>query len=124
MGCSGDVFLDACHMQHELPFFSDLGYNCCIPCFEPLLNHNKCQGHLTKARIGLSVPKSSFQMKVKFAFHLEINVPASEKRVGRQNLRYLKFRVKFPLLVMIWGAISSTGVGPLSFIKYNVSISV
>lgn len=45
----------------------------------------------------LSCLKSSFQMKVIFAFHLEIKSLA-------QNPSYC---VKFPQLVMIWGAMSS-----------------
>ncbi len=34
---------------------------------------------------------------------------------------YLKSSVKFPLSVMIWGAMSSAGVGPLCFLKTNVT---
>ncbi len=33
----------------------------------------------------------------------------------------LKFSVKFPQSVMIWGAMSSAGVGPLCFLKTNVT---
>ncbi len=36
----------------------------------------------------------------------------------------LKSSVKFPQSVMIWGAISSAGIGPLSFLKNNVTASV
>ncbi len=32
--------------------------------------------------------------------------------------------VKFPQSVMVWGAISSAGVGPLCFLKTNVTASV
>ncbi len=32
--------------------------------------------------------------------------------------------VKFPQSVMIWGAMSSAGVGPLCFLKINVTVSV
>ncbi len=35
----------------------------------------------------------------------------------------LKSRVKFPQSVMIWGAMSSAGVGPLCFLKTNVIAS-
>ncbi len=34
----------------------------------------------------------------------------------------LKSRVKFPQSVMIWGAMSSAGVGPLCFLKTNIKI--
>ncbi len=36
----------------------------------------------------------------------------------------LKFSVKFPQSVMIWGAMSSAGVGPLCFLKTNVTAPV
>ncbi len=36
----------------------------------------------------------------------------------------LKYRVKFPQFVMIWGAMSSAGVGPLCFLKTNVTAPV
>ncbi len=37
---------------------------------------------------------------------------------------YLKSRVKFPQSVMIWGALSSAGVGPLCFLKTKVTAPV
>ncbi len=36
----------------------------------------------------------------------------------------LKSSVKFPQSVMIWGAMSSAGVGPLGFLKTNVTAPV
>ncbi len=51
----------------------------------------------------LSGPKSSFQMKVNFAFHLET--------------RSQSLAEEFPQSVMIWAAMSSAGVGPLCFLK-------
>ncbi len=36
----------------------------------------------------------------------------------------LKFSVKFPQPVMIWGAMSSAGVGPLCFLKTNITALV
>ncbi len=54
---------------------------------------------LRRKRTGLllSGPKSSFQMKVHFAFSLEIKVPESGGRVKRQNPCCLKSSVKFPV---------------------------
>ncbi len=50
----------------------------------PLLNQRQRQKRLTWAvEKKLSGPKSSFQMKVNFAFHLEIKVPESGGRVER-----------------------------------------
>ncbi len=37
---------------------------------------------------------------------------------------YLKSSVKFPQSVMIWGAMSSAGIGPLYFLKTNVTAPV
>ncbi len=66
----------------------------------------------------LSDPKSSFQMKVHFAFNLEIKVPIVRRKSGEaQNPCCLKSSVKFPQSVMIWAAMSSAGVGPLCFLK-------
>ncbi len=69
----------------------------------------------------LSGPKSSFQMKVNFAFNLEIKVPESGGRVERCCL---KSSVKFLQSVMIWAAMSSAGVGPLCFLKSTVNAAI
>ncbi len=58
---------------------------------KPLLNQRHRQKHLTWAveknfGLLLSGPKSSFQMKVNFAFHLEIKVPESGGRVERHRI--------------------------------------
>ncbi len=74
---------------------------------------------LWRKRTGLllSGPKSSFQMKVNFAFHLEIKVPESGGRVEKSS-------VKFPQSVMIWAAMSSAGVGPLCFLKSTIIAAI
>ncbi len=83
---------------------------------------------LWRKRTGLllSGPKSSFQMKVNFAFHLEIKVPESGGRKSgeAQNPCCLKSSVKFPQSVMIWAAMSSAGVGPLCFLKSTVNAAI
>ncbi len=58
---------------------------------KPLLNQrqrHKILPGLWRKRTGLllSGPKSSFQMKVNFAFHLEIKVPESGGRVERHRI--------------------------------------
>ncbi len=65
---------------------------------------------LRRRRTGLlpSGPKSSFQMRESFVFHLETKVLESGGRVEKSS-------VKFPQSVMIWGTMSSAGVGPLCF---------
>ncbi len=73
----------------------------------------------------LSGPKSSFQMKVHFAFHLEIKGPRVWRKSGEaQNPCCLKSSVKFPQSVMIWAAMSSAGVGPLCFLKSTVNAAI
>ncbi len=54
-------------------------------------------------------------MKVNFAFPLEIRVPEA------QNPRCLRSSVKFPHSLMVWGAMSSAGVGPLCFLRSKIS---
>ncbi len=66
----------------------------------------------------LSGPKSSFQMRARF----RISFGNQGSRVWRKggeahNPSCLKSSVKFPQSVMIWGAISSAGVGPLCFFE-------
>ncbi len=56
---------------------------------KPLLNQRQRQKHLLwRKRTGLllSGPKSSFQIKVNFVFHLEIKVPESGGRVERHRI--------------------------------------
>ncbi len=54
---------------------------------KPLLNQRQCEtSYLGCGEKELSGPKSSFQMKVNFAFHLEIKVPESGGRVERHRI--------------------------------------
>ncbi len=78
---------------------------------------------LWRKRTGLllSGPKSSFQMKVNFAFQ----GPRVWRKCGEaQNPCCLKSSVKFPQSVMIWAAMSSAGVGPLCFLKSTVNAAI
>ncbi len=78
---------------------------------------------LRRRRTGLlpSGPKSSFQMRASFVFHLETKVLESggrvEKLIVEEGSSCLKSSVKFSQSVMIWGAMSSAGVGPLCFFE-------
>ncbi len=75
----------------------------------------------------LSGPKLCSLMKVNFAFPLEIRVPEElvwRKRGEAQNPRCLRSSVKFPQSVMVWGAMSSAGVGPLCFLRSKVNTAV
>ncbi len=80
-----------------------------------------------RRRTGLlpSGPKSSFQMKASFVFKLENKVHRVWRKGGEAHSpSYLKSSVKFPQSVMIGGAMSSAGVGPLCFLKTNVTAPV
>ncbi len=81
---------------------------------------------LRRRRTGLlpSGPKSSFQMRASFVFHLETKVRVWRKRGEAHSPSCLKSSVKFPQSVMIWGAMSSAGAGPLCFLKANVTAPV
>ncbi len=46
------------------------------------------------------------------------------KRGEAQNPRCLRSSVKFPQSVMVWGAMSSAGVGPLCFLRSKVNTAV
>ncbi len=96
---------------------------------KPLLNQNIVRSilpGLRRKRTGLllSAPKSSFQMKVRLVFNLEISVPESGGREETQNPCCLKSSVKFPQSVMVWAAVSSAGVGPLCFLKSTVNTAI
>ncbi len=82
---------------------------------------------LRRRRTGLlpSGPKSSFQMRASFVFHLETKILDSVGRVEKLiSPSYLKSSVKFPQSVMIWGVMSSAGVGPLCFLKTSITAPV
>ncbi len=87
------------------------------------------RGVLTGLRIiitGLlpSGPKSSFQMRASFVFNLETKVLESGGRVMKLIAQVAWSPVLFPQFVMIWGAMSSAGVGPLCFLKTNITAPV
>ncbi len=82
---------------------------------------------LSRRRPGLlhSGSKSSFQMRASFVFHLETRVLESRWKGGETHSpSCLKSSVKFPQSVIIWGAVSSAGVGPLCFFKTDVTAPI
>ncbi len=80
----------------------DMGFSCRIPCVKPLLNNRQHQ----KRSFGNQGPR------------------VWRKRGEAQNPRCLRSSVKFPQSVMVWGAISSAGVGPLCFLRSKVNTTV
>ncbi len=78
---------------------------------------------LRRRRTGLlpSGPKSSFQ-KSKYCISFGNQGPRVWRKGGEAHSpSCLKSSVKFPQFVMIWDAMSSAGVGPLCFLKTNVT---
>ncbi len=66
--------------------------------------------------------KVLFSDKSKFCISFGNQGPRVWRKSGEaQNPCCLKSSVKFPQSVMIWGAVTSAGVGPLCFIKSKVN---
>ncbi len=86
---------------------------------KPLLKQRQCQKHLTWVKekgtgLLLSDPNSSFQ--IKFCVSFGNQGPRVWRKTGEsQNPSCLKSSVKFLKSGMIWGAVTSAGVGPLCF---------
>ncbi len=76
-----------------------------------------------RAGLLLSGRKSSFQMKVNFVFHLEINDPESGGRVERHRI-HVAWSFHSHTVSDDLGAISSAGVGPLCFLKSTVNAAI
>ncbi len=101
----------------------EFGYSCRIPLVKPLLNHRQRQRRLTWAKekknwTVASGPKSSFQMRASFVFHLETKVLESGGRVEKLIAQVAWSPVlSFHSLWWFGVAMLSAGVGPLCFWK-------
>ncbi len=105
--------------RHQEPPHTDMSRNLATVVVRSILPG------LRRRRTGMlqSGPKSSFQMS--FVFRLETQGPRVWRKGGEaHNPSCLKSIVKFPESVMIWGAMSSADVGPLCFLKTNVTAPV
>ncbi len=93
---------------------------------KPLLNQKQCQKRLTWAveKNNSNNLKITFQMKVTFAFHLEIKVPESGGRVERHRIHVAWSPVWSFHSQWWWAAMSSAGVGPLCFLKSTVNAAI
>ncbi len=70
-------------------------------------------------------PKVLFSDESKFSISFGNQCPRVWRKGGEAHSpSCLKSSVKFPQSVMIWGAMSSAGVGPLCFLKTNVTAPV
>uniref|UniRef100_A0A8C1UDJ8 Tc1-like transposase DDE domain-containing protein n=1 Tax=Cyprinus carpio TaxID=7962 RepID=A0A8C1UDJ8_CYPCA len=105
-------------------------YSCCIHLVKSLLNHRQHQRHLTwaKEKKNWTVAQWSkvlFSDESKFCISFGNQGPRVWRKGGEAHSpSCLKSSVKFPQSVMIWGAMSSAGVGPLCFLKTKVTAPV
>ncbi len=108
----------------------EFGYSCRIPLVKPLLNHRQRQKRLTwaKEKKNWTVAQWSkvlFSDESKFCISFGNQGPRVWRKGGEAHSpSCMKSSVKFPQSVMIWGAMSSAGVGPLCFLKTNVTVPV
>ncbi len=96
---------------------------------KPLLNHRQRQRHLTWAKeknwTVAQWSKVLFSDESKFCISFGNQGPIVWRKDGEAHSpSCTKSSVKFPQSVIIWGAMSSAGVGPLCFLKTNVTASV
>ncbi len=80
---------------------------------------------LRRRRTGLlpSGPNSSFQMRASFVFHLETKVLESGGRVEKL-IAQVAWSPVLSFYSLIWDIMSSAGVGPLCFLKINITAPV
>ncbi len=106
----------------------DMGFSCRIPCIKPLLNNRQRQKRLAWAKdkkdwTAAEWSKVMFSDESKFCISFGNQGPRVWRKRGEaQNPRCLRSSVKFPQSVMVWGAMSSAGVGPLCFLRSKVLI--
>ncbi len=119
--------------RHQEPPHTDVSRNLATVVVFLLLSHfwttDNFRGVLPglRRRTGLlpSGPKSSFQMRASFVFNLETKVLESGGRVEKLIAQVAWSPVlSFHSLWWFWGAMSSAGVGPLCFLKTNVTAPV
>ncbi len=108
----------------------EFGYSCRIPLVKPLLNHRQRQRRLTwaKEKKNWTVAQWSkvlFSDESKFCISFGNQGPRVWRKGGEAHSpSCMMSSVKFPQSVMIWGAMSSAGVGPLCFLKTNVTAPI
>ncbi len=97
---------------------------------KPLLKQKHHQKHLTwaKEKKNWTVAQWSkvlFSDKSTFCISFGNQGPRVWRKSGEaQNQSCLKSSLKFPQSVMIWGAMTFSGVGPLCFIKSKVNAAI
>ena len=105
----------------------EMGYRCRIPQVKPLLNQKQRQKRLTWATekqhwTVAQWSKVLFSDESKFCMSFGNQGARVCSKTGEKEMpKCLKSRVKYPQSVMVWGAMSAAGVGPLCFIKGRVN---
>ncbi len=108
----------------------DMGFSFRIPCVKPLLNNRQRQKRLAWAKdkkdwTAAEWSKVMFSDESKFCISFGNQGPRVWRKRGEaQNPHCLRSSVKFPQSVMVWGAMSSAGVGPLCFLRSKVNTAV
>ncbi len=107
----------------------DMGFSCRIPYVKLLLNNRQHQKRLAWAKdkkdwTAAERSKVMFSDESKFSFGNQGPRVWRKRRGEAQNPRCLRSSVKFPQSVMVWGAMSSAGVGPLCFLRSKVNTAV
>ncbi len=104
--------------RHQEPPHTDVWRNWASVVFRGVL-------HGLRRRTGLfpSGPKSSFHMRASFVFHLETKVLESGGRVEKL-IAQVAWSPVLSFHSLWWFGMSSAGVGPLCFLKTNVTAPV
>ncbi len=108
----------------------DMGFSCRIPCVKPLLNNRQRQKRLAWAKdkkdwTAAEWSKVMFSDESTFCISFGNQGPRVWRKRGEaQNPCCLRSSIKFPQSVMVWGAMSSAGVGPLCFLRSKVNTAV
>ncbi len=119
-----------CTSNRDNRRMQDMGFSCRIPCVKPLLNNRQRQKRLAWAKdkkdwTAAEWSKVMFSDESKFCISFGNQGPRVWRKRGEaQNPRCLRSSVKFPQSVMVWGAMSSAGVGPLCFLRSMVNTAV
>ena len=105
----------------------EVGYRCRIPQVKPLLNQKQWQKRLTWATekqhwTVAQWSKVLFSDESNFCMSFGNQGARVWRKTGEREMpKCLKSSVKYPQSVMVWGAMSAAGVGPLCFIKGRVN---
>ncbi len=119
----GEIHKELESMLQE-PLRADMGFRVHV---KPLLNNRQRQKHLAWAKdkkdwTAAEWSKVMFSDESKFCISFGNQGPRVWRKA--QNPRCLRSSVKFPQSVMVWGAMSSAGVGPLCFLRSKVNTAV